>query len=233
MIPQSVYISFFIGFSVLIPLSLGLWRVQKIDPKYYPLLIILACALVSETFADYFVWQYYQYDDKNYLAGRSYTYNIYVIVISCLYLRLFFNWGTLGTKPQLFYSIISIFLLIWSLEHFTSTDGKLNLSSSTNIFRLLYSTSLCLLAIRQLNLLIIHERKSLLKNSIFFICCGVLFFFITYIIQESVRLFNPKASLKFFEYFSYIKRYSVLIMYFLYSLAILWMPPKKPFIQLS
>jgi hypothetical protein len=72
----------------------------------------------------------------------------------------------------------------------------------------------------------------LLKNPRFIICIGVLLFFVLYIIQESVGLFAPKISKDFFKAIFIIRSRISTFIYLLFFLAILWIPTKKPFIQL-
>ncbi len=224
--PRENIILFLWSALIVFPLGLGLFRLKKIDEAFYPFIAICGCGLLAELLRFYQIWLYFNAGvQTNYVI-----YNIYILVISLLYLQLFFNWQTFGTQKWRLYIGWSILLFVWLTDHvFLGVERLINM---TSIFRMTYSSMICLLSVQQINRLIINEKRSLLKNPRFLICISILVFFLLYIIQESVHLFNPDISQVFFKAIFIIRSRMTTFVYLLFFLAILWIPPKKPFIQL-
>jgi hypothetical protein len=219
------------NFSVLlVPFSVGVFRWRKMNSLYRPLIFILAFGIIVEVIRAFQLYNYYAN------AGWSISisllgYNLYVLFISIAYTILFNNFGLFGSYKRLPYFIIALFIIIWILEHLVINGFQIH--SKTTYFRLCYSTILCIYAIQQINVLIVSEKRVILKNPLFLICIGLLFFFVPYIISEGVFLFYSRPSLDFGTAVSFLRKWTSLLMYLIFTLALLWIPPKKPFIQLS
>lgn len=224
--PRENIILFLWSALIIFPLGLGLIRLKKMDEAYRPFIAICACGLLAELLRFYQIWLYFNEGIKtNYVI-----YNIYILAIALLYLQLFFNWQTFGLQKWKLYLGWGILVSVWLTDHVFL--GPERLLTMTSIFRMTYSSMICLLSVQQINLLIINEKKILLKNPRFLICISVLVFFLLYIIQESVHLFDPDISQVFFKAIFIIRSRMTSFIYLLFFLAILWIPPKKPFIQL-
>jgi len=224
--PRENIILFLWSTLIAFPLLLGLYRIKKIDIAFFPFIAILACGLLAECLRFFQIWLYFNQGVKT----NFIIYNVYILVIAFLYLQLFYNWGTIGTKKWVLYFMWGLLFAVWLLDHVLL--GPQRIFILTAIFRMTYSSLLCLLAIHQINRLIVNEKQSLLKNPKFLICISVLLFFVLYIIQESVILFDPKISKAFFKAIFIIRSRISTFIYLLFFLAILWIPPKKIFIQL-
>lgn len=214
----------------LVPFLLGLYRYKKIDGSYYPFIAVLGCAVLSETYRTIQLYNYYQ--GWNWPVGISTIgYNLYVLAIGLLYTILFYKWGLFENKTKPYYLVLIILSIAWVFDHLIINGNRI--ASPTKYYRLFYSLLLCLFAISHINKLIVSEKHSLLRNASFLICLGLLFFFVPYIIIEGVFLFSPKTSPDFYISVYQIRgRFNPLI-YLIFTVAILWIPPKKPFIQLS
>jgi hypothetical protein len=208
----------------------GLVRQQKMDESYYPFIAIMGVASITEFIRITQLFNYYL--NLGLPIGLSIeVYNIYVLAIGILYPMLFYNWGLLRRPAYILQLVIATLVLIWVTEHFVFNGYQL--PKPTKFYRLTYSSLLCLFAIHHINKLIVREKNRLLRNSSFLICIGLLFFFIPYIIIEGIFLFNPKTSGDFYaSVFEIRSRYNPII-YLIFTVAILWIPRKKPFIQLS
>jgi hypothetical protein len=190
----------------------------------------LGAALTVEIFRVIQLYNFYA--DAGWPVGLSLLgYNLYVLFISIAYTLLFKNFGLFGKYKKLPVVIIFSFVVIWVIEHLIIKGFQIH--SKTTYFRLCYATVLCIYAIQQINVLIVTEKRTLIKNSSFLICMGLLFFFIPYIITEGIFLFNSRPSLDFGNAVSLLRKWTNVLMYLNFTLAILWIPPKKPFIQLS
>jgi hypothetical protein len=212
-----------------IAFAVGLVRLKKMDGSYYPFIAIMGVASITEFIRITQLFNYYL--NLGLPIGLSIeVYNIYVLAIGILYPLLFYKWGLLRRPAYILQLIIGALVLIWVIDHFVYNGYQL--PKATKFYRLTYSLLLCLFAIHHINKLIVREKKMLLRNSSFLICLGLLFFFIPYIIIEGIFLFNPKTSPDFYaSVFEIRSRYNPVI-YLIFTVAILWIPPKKPFIQL-
>ena len=210
--------------------TVGMARQKKMDESYYPFIAIMGIASITEFIRITQLFNYFI--NLGLPIGISIeVYNLYVLAIGILYPILFYKWGLLRRPAYILQLVIGILVLIWVTEHFVFNGYQL--PKPTKFYRLTYSLLLCLFAIHHINKLIVREKNRLLRNLSFLICIGLLFFFIPYIINEGIFLFNPKISGDFYSsVFEIRSRYNPVI-YLFFTVAILWIPRKKPFILLS
>lgn len=224
--PQQAISNFLLSILPLLPLVVGLLRYHRMDKAYHPLVWICAAGTVAEIWRFWEVYQYYTNERPTNMLG----YNIYVLIVSQCYLLLFYRWHMFKQVPLLLRALQVAFLLVWVADHFFLQG--IRIMQGTVIFRLVYASALCLLAIQQVNRLIIHYRKNLLKSPSFLICTGILLLFVPYILQEAILLFDPQLSKSFFTSVFNIRPRINAFVYFLYLLAIVWTPTRKPFMML-
>lgn len=213
-----------------IAFTAGLFRWNRIDGSYKPLLLILGSAFLAELFR-LIQGLNYSYKLGLPIGFSPIGYNLYVLAISILYLLLFYNHGIFRRKKWLFNLLIFVFVGFWAIDHFIIPGNSI--FGFTKYFRVFYSFTICLLAIQWINMLLVSARKSLLKNSSFLICIAILFFFLPYVLTECVTFFIKDYSFDYLNAVFRFRKFSLPVIYFIYTLAVLWMPPKKPFIQLS
>jgi hypothetical protein len=222
--PYQVIESFLFGMLVLVPLITGFWRRHQLDASYRTLLYICAVACITEILRFGQVALYLQAS----VYPSMVVYNLYVFALGILFPLFFYRQG--AVSKQWLQVIWLVFGAVWLADHLFF--GVSRILSHTQVFRMVYSSVLCVLAVRQINLLIISSKTSLLQHPAFLVCCGVLLFFMPYIIQESIKLFNPAISPEFFTAIFAIRKIMVIFVYLLYTLAFLWAPTKKTFILL-
>lgn len=215
--------------SPMIPFLVGLFRFKKMDPAYHSLIFIFGAATVAEIFRFLMLNEYYTgSNDPFFLTFIGY--NFYVLTIGLLYTNLFYQWGIFEHRKWIYKWLMAALPLVWITDHFIFAGNRIH--GQTIAYRLFYAFLLCLFAIQQINRLLVTERRSLLKNPSFLVCFCILFFFLPYIISEGIFLFKPKVSIEFFKGVFFFRALANPINYVIFTLAVLWIPPKKNFIQL-
>jgi len=203
-------------FSIVIAAVIGWIRIKKIDPAYYPFIYCLWIGALNECISSVIVELGYYSSVNN---------NIYVLLESLLISWQFRKWGLFQASRYLFTGIITILCLFWITENFFIS--KIIYISS--YFRIFYSFIIALFSIHTINWLIIRERKSILKNSIFLICIGFVIYFTYKILVEAFWVYGLNNGSNFrqkvYDIMVYINLFSNLI----YALAVLWMPAKQRF----
>lgn len=213
--------------SILMPGITALSRIKKIDGLYLPFILVILLSCINEI-ASYILWK------NGYPVAVNN--NLYVLAEAILLLLFFKNAGIFERYQQLFYLLISAFLLFWFWENLV-TDKIYGVSSW---FRILYSFILVLLAVNCINKLIVADLRDypetnhlhFLKKPVLLICTGLVLFFTCKIIVEIFWLYGLGASESF-----RIEIYSILIyvnltVNIIYAIAILWMLPKQQYIML-
>lgn len=214
----------------LVPFLVGLFYWRKMPAAWHLLVAVFGCAFLVEFFRFFQLLNYYA--KLNLPWGLSVLgYNLYVLAISILYTLLFEKWGLFTRYKKLPGLIILLFVIIWILDHFVWMGYRIH--DSTKIFRIFYSFFLSIFAIQQINHLVVNEKGKLLKNSIFLVCLCLLFFFVPYIITEAVFLIRRGNSFEFTQAIYLFRIITNPVIYFIFTLAVLWTPQKKHFIQLS
>jgi hypothetical protein len=229
--PPDFYRSFTMPIvSALIPFITGLIRFKKMDPAYHSLIYIFGAATVAECIRFILVYNFYTHHQEE--IYRSYIgYNLYVLAIGLLYTHLFFKWGIFKEYVWIYRLMLAALSLVWVWDHFIFKGFQIH--AQTIVYRLFYAFFLCLYAIQQINRLLVIERGNLLVNASFLVCFCILFFFLPYIISEGIFLFNPKVSLQFGKAVFLFRSIAIPINYIIFTIAVLWIPPKKNFILLS
>ncbi len=151
--------AFYMSLSILAPLGVGLYKYKEIVRIYRPLILLLLAGLVNELIC---------YP----LNNNAVPNNIYLIVEYLLFCWQFKNWGNILKNKNLFYALTISLLIVWVIENIFM--GRINMYSP--IFCVSYCVALVLLAVNQLNWIIINDRNEILKNPIFLICIDVIFF---------------------------------------------------------
>ena len=213
-----------------IPFWIGVFRWKRIDERFYPIIAIMGVAFVNELFR---FFQLLNYVGKlGWSLGLSLMgYNLYVLIISFLYVILFKNLGVFTNRKKLFQIILAVFFIFWLTDHFLLPGHSIH--GTTKFFRIFYSFILSLLAIQKINILIVTEKKSLINNPAFLICICMLFYFLPYIVTECITLLIKSTTLEFQKAVYKFRKISNIVIYLIYTLAVIWIPPKRQFIQLS
>jgi hypothetical protein len=206
-------------YSILIAAVLGVIRFRVIQSSYYPLIYICWSALISEIVASFV--------QKS--SGTLWPSNIYVLLEGLLFTWQFRKWGLFQRRPYLFYTIQVAILTLWFVDNFLLHT----IHELSSFYRISYSVLLVILAIDQINKLIVHERRSFSTNARFLLCIGVIFFFSYKFTLETFYLYALEKSQNFEFVISIfaLQKYVNLFANLLYAYIILWIPRKKIFLQ--
>jgi hypothetical protein len=202
--------------SILIAAVLGGIRFRKLDPGFFPFILLIWLGVISEGASLIIITQGHT---------NEVQYNIFLIVEAVLILLQFYKWKLFSTKA-VFYSFLSGLILCWVAEDFIF----FSIHTFNSYFIIIASYTLVLLSINMINRLLNSETGSLIKNPVFLISLGFILYFTYAVLVEIFLIYgmenNISFSMKIFNILIYIN----LITNLIYSVAIIWIPTKSTFI---
>jgi hypothetical protein len=204
------------SFSIAIAAIIGWIRYKKINPSYYPFIYCLWIGFLNELIS-------YTVTKAGY--STAINNNIYVLIESLIVTWQFKRWGLFQRHKSLHIILLILFCVLWFVENFY-------ISKITHIrseFRIVYSFTIVLMSISQLNAILIREKKTILKNPIALICLGFILFYTYKVLVESFWVYGLNNSKDFRNNVYLILAYINLIANLIYALAVLWMPTKHRF----
>lgn len=201
----------------IVPTIIAWARLSNINPIYYPFLISVWLNAVNNVFGGIVVeYGYY----------NTFHYNIWILLDAFVLLWSFKKWGFFDGGKKLYYLLSALFGVVWISETIFITKLTIDYNS---YFRILYSFVIILISINTVNYLIIRERKTLLKNSMFIICCALILFNTIHVLAEAFFAANLQLGYRFRYNMEFMIVVTSLLCNITYSLAILWMPKKQAF----
>ncbi|MBG9377541.1 hypothetical protein I5907_14955 [Panacibacter sp. DH6] len=153
-------VSFILSLSILFPIIAWIVRLNTIPKAYYPLIYMLAAGLIVELIS---------FRSKN----NAIATNLYVLAEFILFCWLFYNLKQVLSKRKWLYALMLPFILMWIFECILLRK----LDSFDIYYRILYPFALVLLAVNQLNYLIINDRHEMILNPLFILCCAMIIYF--------------------------------------------------------
>lgn len=211
------YQAFLLSLSIIAPVIVGMVRYRNIPVSYHPLFYLLLIGLGNEL-----VCYFYFYNTSNALPT-----NIYFLLEFLMFAWLFRGWKNILRNTLLFRVIVISLLLTWFVENIALG----NIEEFSPIFQIAYSMLLVLLAVNQLNWLVVNEKGRIITNAIFIICIAVIIFFSYKVLTEVFYYYAPIQSIK--NGIFVIQAYMNVGYNLLLAIAILCIPPKSNFIRLS
>ena len=214
---MTIHFSDISGLSIIAAISISLFRIEKISSSFYPFIFCIFLGLTNEVLSYFFL-----------KAGMniSVNNNMYVFLESVLILWQFKNWGSFINRKHLFWFIACLFVGIWVAENFIIS--KINYTNS--YFRVSYSFILVLLAINQINEIIVRDRKNILINPIFLICTGIVIYFTYKSLVEIFWIYGLPKSDEFRGNIYLIHDWINLFSNLIYAFAVLWMQKRQRFL---
>jgi hypothetical protein len=213
-------INYLFGASVVLPMLAGLAKWNKMEPAYKPVIIAFVGLFFNETL---------RYILINLGVGlRSIaSYNYFVLALMWLYTWQFARWQVLSKNTHLILG--GALTVLWVADYFL-IDGW-EIDHSRFWFRIGFALTMVVLSIQCINSLIVQHRQSLLLNARFLFCLGFLMYY-TY------RIFNDAFTLRgfsheFLKQINDLNRYLVVLQYLVFLIAVVCIPRKKNFLQLS
>jgi hypothetical protein len=208
------YYSMAFGLTSIFSVIIGLVRFKKILKPYRFFVVFVAVGLLNDLLNLIVVELWHQ---------NIVNANVYVLLEALILLILFYKWGSFGKKMLIF--LAATFCLVWIGENLVFGSIK----RINSLFRLFYSLAIVILAIDQINITMMHERKNILRNAKFIICCLFAFYFAFRATFEVFYVVPLRMSNDFYSNLFLILVFVNLFANLGYALAALWIPTKQKF----
>lgn len=209
---------FIASFIIIIPAVIAVLRYPVMDETFKPLAYNLWIGLFAEVLG---------YIGRITIKNNLYVFNIFMYLDFVTFLWLFFNWGAFKNLHRKIITWAFIFFtVLWVFDNLVLHDP----GGKNFIFRICYSLVLLLIAIDQMNQVVIKSSHSLKFNPYLYIILGIIFYY-SYSIFISLfnsPLFHPSAQLWKWNMLIY-----VIINVgtnLLFAISLLWMRKKMKFI---
>ena len=215
---MNYYVVLMLSLFIIVPAIIGWVRFSNINPIFYPFLISIWLNALNNIFGSIIVeFGYY----------NVFHFNIWILLDAYILLWSFKKWNFFDRGKKMYYLLWSLFSVAWILE--TIFFSKLTVEYNS-YFRIFYSFVIILMSINTINYLLIRERRPLLKNAMFIICCAFVLFNTITVLAEAFFASNLQLGESFRYNMEFIIIFTSLLCNMIYALAILWMPKKQAFI---
>ncbi len=212
-ISMSPTLKFLFSLSILFPAVAAVMRYKNADRSYRPFLYLIFISVINELLVGLYL------NDRS-REIRTLNWQIFNLVEWVLLLVQFYYWGSLRRFKYLFYIILVISLGGWLFENFVYS----NIYAFNPVFLISYSFALVLLSINTINSTVGEQNQSISKNGLFFICIGIVIFFIYTIIVFLFLALDIKSETvlmqKIFNIRVYVNAFTNLI----YAVGIYYIP---------
>jgi hypothetical protein len=165
-------IAFLLSELILLPLITGLIRLRRIGKGYQPFFALLIIGFITEIVSFILI--------KGFHRSNAIPINIYILLEWTLISLQFHIWGFLGQQKKVFYTLVTITVLLWCVENLVFSK----ITEFSPYFRLFYSFLIVLLSVNKINYMITHDNRNLLRNPSFLICIGFIIYFLYMIIYR-------------------------------------------------
>jgi len=214
---NKVYIiNYLLSMTIVFAAMTGLLKWGKIKKEDRPIIVGWWLVIAVETIRFISIWQ-------NNIS--SIPYNIYALPLMWFYVWQFHQWKVIPARFTGF--LIGALILFWFMDLFL-IDGY-SLYILRYVYRLALSFTLVVLSVTSMNIQIIEEKQSLIKNHRFLICLGITLYYTYRVLVDVFTL--SEMSREFMLSISAFNRYLIQFYYLLLFLAALWIPRKKNFLH--
>jgi len=204
-----------LNYTVLIPAVIGMIRFKKMLPDFYPFVFLIWLGWLNETLNIAMIYTY---------QSNTINSNLYVILEYGLILLQFYKWNGTSVNKYRVFAILG--LAVW----FTDNAIIHSITENNSLFRVFLSFVVVFLSIDQINKILVFEKGMLLKNAVFIICIGFLFYFGCKAFVESFNILRFGLSNLFLGNLWTILYFVNAFTNALFALAMLWIPGKQKFI---
>ncbi|HMP94944.1 MAG TPA: hypothetical protein PKD90_18840 [Phnomibacter sp.] len=208
---------FLLSQSILLAAITGAVKWKGMEPTYRPFVILCFAIALNEVVRYVLILQG---------CTNLVSYNLFLLLISWLYLWMYRQWGVFSNHPRHYSIILAAMVAGWVLEHLVLQGNQLPVR--TPYYRLGFAMLQVMLAVVLINQLIVTERRSLLTNPKFMAGVAIIIYFTYRILVDAFSL--QGYSKPFLASISNLNRYLVQAMNILFFIAALWIPRKKKFI---
>ncbi len=174
-------VAFILSLSIAIPIIVGSIRYRHLPASYRPLLLVLLIGLLNELVCYCFFY-----------ANNAVPNNIYLLAEFLILAHQFRRWKNILRNTWVYRTIIFALTALWITEDLIFR--KIVVFSPW--FQIIYSFVLILMAVSQLNWLIVNERGNIIKNPIFIICFGMIIFYSYKVLTEVFYHYAPANLIK-------------------------------------
>jgi hypothetical protein len=170
---MSVLLTFMLSQIMLFPLLIGLVRYRTIKVDYLPFFWLFVLGALTELASFVLI-------EKYHIHTNAVPTNIYSLCEWILLAFQFHHWGFLKKKERLFYGLLVVTCMIWVTENIILNQ----ISLFRPYFPIFYSFVIVILGVREINFMITHDNRTLIKNPRFLICIGLVTYFLYRMIFE-------------------------------------------------
>jgi hypothetical protein len=214
---MSYYLIVAINLSILIPAFIGLVRFKKVDQAFIPFLVVIWTGAINEIFSVIIIQMGYY---------NIISYNIYLLIESFILLWVFKAWQVFKSQSKSYLFLWFILALTWTSETIFRTKLYQKFNS---YFIIVKAFIIVLISITLINSLLVKEKKVLVKNSIFLICCAFIFYYTLSGLTEIFYAYGLQLSKGFRMAVGYTGVWANFVSNAIYALAIWWMPRRQAF----
>lgn len=205
-----------LSFTVLIPLIMGLVRMNRMRTSFHPFILFLFLAFTAELVSEVCI----RLTEDNRMVN-----NIYILLEAFAILYIFYAWGGLRKRKWLLAVLCVVYLATWAFENLRM--GVL-MEGFSSYFLVLYSLVTVFLAISEINALITSYNDNLFRNSRFLICIGLIIIGVYSLITEGFMLIDPANAIvgrQIFLIFVFINAFVNIV----YAVAVYFMPVRDDY----
>jgi hypothetical protein len=210
-------IIYFSAYSIFFPALIAVIRYRYISRSFYPFIFLVWVGMLNEVLSFQLISHGYQ---------NTFNTNIYSLAEALLLFLQFYMWK-LFISHRYFVWLSCIIFLAWITDNLFLSS----IHDYSSYFSVFYSFIIVLLSILMINKVIVAEKSSLFRNSIFLLCSGFVFYFTYNVLIETFWICGLNLSDEFKNRIYMILDYVNLFINMLYAIAILWIPRKQEFIQ--
>lgn len=210
---MSPTLKFLFSLSILFPAVAAIMRYKNADRSYRPFLYLIFISVFNELL----VGLYLNDTDKKTLTINWQVFNL---VEWILLLIQFYYWGRLRQHRYLFPGILLISVAGWVFENFVYS----NIYAPNLVFLISYSFALVLLSINTINSTVGEQNQSIGKSGLFFICIGIVIFFIYTIIVFLFPALGIKSETVLMRKIFNIRVYVNALTNLIYAMGIYYIP---------
>ncbi|HMH34544.1 MAG TPA: hypothetical protein VK543_16010 [Puia sp.] len=203
---------------ILFPLVVGLVRYKTVRVDYRPFFWLLVIGFLCED-VSYLLIERYQ------VHTNAVPINIYILCEWVLLAFQFHHWGFLKSNKKLFYALLLGTAGIWVVENLVFDQ----ITVFRPYFPFFYSFLLVLLSVREINFMITHDNRVLLKNTRFLICIGFIIYFIYKIVFEWAYQLSLLGKSDFTTTIIYLFSYINVVTNIIFGIALLIIPQNREF----
>lgn len=208
-----------LGYSIVIPATIGLIRLASIKKAYQPFIIYCVLDVLNHSLSAVLIEIFH---------SNTINSNAFVLIEAILFVMLFRNLGSFKKNDTYFFVTVVGLVLVWTIDNLIWH----RLTSVNSFFRIVYSFLLVFLSIEQMNVLIATSRKKLLYNASFMICTGIVIYYTYKATVEVFFLIQLEGSASFYANIFKILVIVNLFATLIFGWATLWIPKKPKFISL-